>query len=151
VAWNTQLRGRANLRIDVRRGGPSGHLGRVQQVGEGSSPEVSIAADGTAAVMWEGVARPGHGRSLLLASIAPPGMPFGRPQKLLLVKADVPYFSVVATNERVVALWGQGVPTANRRSAMRSPQAITCSGRTRRSDHRTKASSTARVPTRQAT
>jgi hypothetical protein len=59
--------------------------------------------------MWEGV-RPGHGRSLLLASIARPGRRFGRPQRLLLVKANVPYFSVVATEERIVAVWGQGVP-----------------------------------------
>jgi len=109
VAWNTQLRGRVNLRIDVRRGGPSGRLGRVQRVGEGAFPQVSIAPDGTAAVMWDG-ARPGNGRSLLLGSIAPPGMPFGRPQRLLLVKASVPGFSVVATDERIIAVWGQGVP-----------------------------------------
>ena len=110
VAWNAQLRGRAYLRIDVRRGASSGRLGRAQQVGEGSSPKVAIAPDGAAVVMWEGVARPGNGRRLLLASIAPPGTAFGRPQKLLLVKADVPYFSVVATDERIVAIWGQGIP-----------------------------------------
>jgi hypothetical protein len=106
VAWNAQLRGRAKFLIDVRRGEPSGHLGPVQQVGEGASPEVSIAANGTAAVMWSG-GRPGHDRELLVASIAAPGRPFGRPQKLLLAKATVPGFSIVATDERVVALWGQ--------------------------------------------
>jgi hypothetical protein len=110
VAWNAQLRGRANFRIDVRRGGPSGHLGRAQQVGEGSSPVVSIAPDGTAAVMWYGYAPHGHERNLLLAAIALRGRPFGRPQKLLLVKADIPHFSVVATDARIVAVWGQGVP-----------------------------------------
>jgi hypothetical protein len=110
VAWNAQIRGHVYLRIDVRRGGPSGHLGGVQSLGEGDSPEASIAPDGTAVVMWDGVARPGHGRRLLLASIAPPGMPFGRPQTLLLVKANVPNFSVVATDERIVAVWGQGIP-----------------------------------------
>jgi hypothetical protein len=103
VAWNT-VRG-----IVARRVSATGRLGAVQHLGPGSGPAVSIAPNGTAAVIWEWMPSGGHGRRLVLAAIAPPGRPFGAPQRLVLVQANVPDWSVVATDGGVVAVWGEDV------------------------------------------
>ncbi len=103
VAWPAQAG------ILVRRGS-GGRLGATQNLGIGSGPHVSIAQDGTAAVIWQSSPPGGHGRRLVMAAIAPPGKPFGRPQRLLSVLANVVGQRIVATNSRVVAVWGQDVP-----------------------------------------
>jgi|GEM_PF-2605954 len=104
VAWN------ALTGIVVRHVSAGGRLGAPQHLGPGFRPEVSIAANGTAAVIWEAMPSGGHGRRLLLGAIALAGKPFGTPQRLLSVTANVPDWSIVATDERVVAVWGQDVP-----------------------------------------
>ncbi len=104
VAWNTRTG------VLARSVDPSGRLGPTQRLGLGFAPDVSIAPDGEAAVIWQATPRGGHGRRLLLAAVAPPGRRFGSPQQLLSVTANVPDWSIVATDGRVVAAWGQDVP-----------------------------------------
>lgn len=104
VAWNT------SGGILVRNVNASGRLGTTQHLGPGFGPDVSIAPDGTAAAVWQAMPRGGRGRRLLLAAVAPPGKRFGSPQQLLSVNANIPDWSIVATDGRVVVVWGQDLP-----------------------------------------
>lgn len=94
----------------ARIGPAPGRLRPAQRLGEGYDAHVSISPDGTAAIIWLATPSRARGRRLLFAAIAPPGRRFGRPQLLLSVVANVPTETIVATDGRVVAVWGADVP-----------------------------------------
>ena len=118
VAWDVRTG------ILVRTVNASGGMGPTQRVGSGFAPDVSIAPDGEAAVVWQAMPRGGHGRRLLLAAVAPPGGTFGPPQQLLSVNANVADWSIVATNSRIVAVWSQDVAGGGRASGSQISYAV---------------------------
>ena len=110
IAW-IGAAGRYGGRLLVRRGSSPSRLNRNEALARGglSDAEVAVAPDGTTAVVWQRLA-PRGGRRYVLAAVARRGRGFGRPQKLVSVKAIVAGQHVVAVGGRVVVAWGQGVP-----------------------------------------
>lgn len=108
AAWDQQLSAHA-FGVVARRGTTAGRFGAAERLtSAGFEPSAAAGRDGGAAVIWETDARGGT-RSLQVA-VARGHARFGHAQTLMRVRANVTSQQVLASGDRYVAIWWQGVP-----------------------------------------